>query len=284
MIKMFASDLDGTLLNYHHLTDRTILSCLREVLDTGAHVVLATGRPTRSAASHGFGDLPIETVSSNGSIIRDASGALLKAFQIDKAALEDLLCSFPQVVFECIEPGGSSITGTLDDWLDSFGGAGGVDPAMRRRRKRLVTEGGQTVAFSQTVEQILERDICKVNCRVPQAADDAALKAYLADHADALVNEPFAPVMFEISQKGVNKAEGLAWLANYLGISEDEVAVYGDGGNDIAMLRRFRHAYATANADVEARHAAGTVLGPNALHAVPLHMARTARAQRDTAA
>ena len=31
------------------------------------------------------------------------------------------------------------------------------------------------------------------------------------------------------------------------GIEEDEIAVYGDGGNDLVMLRRFRHSYATAN-------------------------------------
>ena len=58
---------------------------------------------------------------------------------------------------------------------------------------------------------------------------------------------------------------------------EDEVAFYGDGGNDIAMLERFAHAYATRGASDEAKRAAGAVIGSCALHAVPRHIARTVR-------
>ena len=75
------------------------------------------------------------------------------------------------------------------------------------------------------------------------------------------------------------KGEALAWLAARLGIAEDEVAVYGDGGNDVVMLERFRHAYATANGSPAAKRAAGTVIGPCATYAVPRHVVRTLRAQ-----
>ena len=59
--------------------------------------------------------------------------------------------------------------------------------------------------------------------------------------------------MFEITDVACNKGESVAWLAGYYGIAEDEVAVYGDGGNDIAMLKRFRHSYATKNASDAAK-------------------------------
>lgn len=53
------------------------------------------------------------------------------------------------------------------------------------------------------------------------------LKAFLADHADTVVNAPFDPVMFEITDKDCNKGASIAWLGRHYGIEEDEIAVYG---------------------------------------------------------
>ena len=50
-----------------------------------------------------------------------------------------------------------------------------------------------------------------------------------------------------------------------------------DGGNDLAMLARFEHAYATRGASAEAKRAAGNVIGSCALHAVPRHIVATIR-------
>lgn len=89
--------------------------------------------------------------------------------------------------------------------------------------------------------------------------------------------------MFEITNVGVDKGAALAWLASYFGYSADEVAVYGDGGNDIAMLQRFTHAYATSNGSDAAKLAAGNVIGSCAFHAVPRHMVKTVREQGSVA-
>ena len=280
MIKLFASDLDGTLLNYFHHADRVVRAAVREVVASGAHMVLATGRTSHSGASHGFGNLPLEIVGSNGAIIRDAHGTVLKSFVIDQALVEDLLRTFPMIVFECVAAEGSYITGSFDEWMAGFSGKNALSRAamMRRNRKRAASD--PTLVLSQTVDQVLEHDICKLNCRTRDEGLKRELSAYLADHADTLVNEPFQPVMFEISSAGVNKGAALAWLAAHLGIAEDEVAVYGDGGNDIQMLERFAHAYAPSNANAAAKRAAGTVIGSNVAYAVPRHMVRTVRAQQ----
>lgn len=279
MIKMFASDLDGTLLNYFHQADCVVRAAVREVVASGAHVVLATGRPVRSGADQGFGDIPLEVVGSNGAIIRDSHGALLKAFTIDKAVAEDLMRAFPGLIFECIAPDGAYITGSKDAWLASFTGKSALDRLAMKHRNRKRVKAGTGMRFNQTMAQVLERDICKFNVRTPDEGLGRELSAYLAERSDALVNAPFKPVMFEISRADVNKGAALAWLAAYLGISEDEVAVYGDGGNDIAMLDRFAHAYAPSNADDTAKRAAGTVIGSNVAYAVPRHMVRTVRRQ-----
>ena len=90
MIKLFACDLDGTLLNARHMTDRTILKCVHEVVSAGAHLAVATGRAVQSTSDHGFRGAPVDMLGSNGTIVRDREGHLLKTFPIDPAALEDL--------------------------------------------------------------------------------------------------------------------------------------------------------------------------------------------------
>ena len=74
MIKLFASDLDGTLINALHQTDRAILRRLRRVLRAGRHVALATGRWSATGSELGFGDLPLEVVSANGALVYGTGG------------------------------------------------------------------------------------------------------------------------------------------------------------------------------------------------------------------
>ena len=51
------------------------------------------------------------------------------------------------------------------------------------------------------------------------------------------------------------------------------------GGNDIAMLKRFRHSYATKNASDAAKAVASATIGSCMVHAVPKHMLATMRKQ-----
>lgn len=83
MIKMFASDLDGTLLNALHEADGTIRRAIRELTKAGLHVVPATGRSTLLIGEHGFTGLALDACCSNGSIVRDSHGEVLKTWTID---------------------------------------------------------------------------------------------------------------------------------------------------------------------------------------------------------
>ena len=84
MIKMFASDLDGTLLNALHEADGTIRRAIRELTEAGLHVVPATGRSTLPIGEHGFTGLALDACCSNGSIVRNSHGEVLKTWTIDR--------------------------------------------------------------------------------------------------------------------------------------------------------------------------------------------------------
>lgn len=282
MIKLFASDLDGTLLNVFHNADNRVLAALREVVEAGAHFAPATGRTLRSNHDFGFDGLDIEAIGSNGSIILDRNGQVIKHFTIDPAFVEELLRAFPQVCFECIALDHAYVTGTREERMAGFHSDGFIRGiimrGMRGRRKQLEED----CLFEQPVSAIVAREVCKINARVNEPDLERELHAFLADHTDTVVNAPFNPVMFEITDKAVNKGVAVAWLADYLGIAQDEVAVYGDGGNDIKMLERFApfgHAYATSNGSDAAKAAAGNVIGSCVFHAVPRHMRKTVREQ-----
>ena len=279
MIKLFASDLDGTLLNGLHETDRTIRGAIKTAIELGAHVVPATGRSVLPVGDHGFTGLKIDAVCANGSIVRGQNGELLKAFTVDPAFVEELLRAFPQICFDCCTPDGMFSSGSYEMHQAGFK----RDGLLRRIVMRgMRARGGahEEQFFDQSLSSILSHEVCKINCRVTSEELDRELKAFLADHADTVVNAPFDPVMFEITDKDCNKGESVAWLGRYYGIGEDEIAVYGDGGNDLVMLSRFRHSYATANGSDEAKAAASATIGRCELHAVPRHILKTLRSQQ----
>lgn len=278
MIKMFASDLDGTLLNALHEADGTIRRAIRELTEAGLHVVPATGRSTLPIGEHGFTGLALDACCSNGSIVRNSHGEVLKTWTIDPQVTEELLKVFPDICFDCSTPDGMFSSGSFEMHQAGFKKD---SPIKRIVMRGMRARGGyhEEQYFDQSIGDILRHDVCKINCRVTSPELERDLKAYLAERSDRVVNAPFDPVMFEITDVACNKGESVAWLAGYYGIAEDEVAVYGDGGNDIAMLKRFRHSFATKNASDAAKAAASATIGSCMVHAVPKHMLATMHKQ-----
>ena len=276
MIKLFASDLDGTLFNILHETDGGILRRLRRTIEAGRHVALASGRCVRRTAELGFGDLPIESVGANGAHVVGRGGEVLRHVTIDPAVIEELLTGFPAVCFNCVGRDHTYVRGTREQHASGYlmpRGLAGV--ILRYRMSRAVRPDEER--FDCGNADVLAQDICKLNFRVPDPGMRREMEAFVAERSDVLVNASFDGDLFELTDARVNKGEAVAWLAGELGLSEDEVAVYGDGGNDLAMLERFDHAYATSNGSDAAKRAAGSVIGSCALHAVPRHIVRTVR-------
>ena len=62
---------------------------------------------------------------------------------------------------------------------------------------------------------------------------------------------------------GCHKAAGLKCLVEQWKITPDQCAAFGDGGNDIEMLRYCKHSYAMANAGEEVKRVAKHVCPSN---------------------
>lgn len=279
MIKLFASDLDGTLMNCLHETDGVIRGAIEKVTAAGLHVVPATGRSLLPVGPHGFSGLHVESCCANGAIIRDANGEILKLYEVDPAFVEEIMTTFPQICWDFATPDGMFVSGSYKEHQAGFKH---MNPITRIVFRGMRARGGihEEQYFDQSLSQVLKHKVCKVNTHRPEEGLARELEAFLAERADTVVNAPFNPYMFEITDKECNKGAAVAWLANYLGIEEDECAVYGDGGNDIDMLKRFKHSYATRGASDAAKAAASCTIGSSVLHAVPNHMLATLRHQQ----
>ena len=165
MIKMFASDLDGTLLNALHEADGTIRRAIRELTEAGLHVVPATGRSTLPIGEHGFTGLALDACCSNGSIVRDSHGEVLKTWTIDPQVTEELLKAFPDICFDCSTPDGMYSSGSFEMHQAGFKKD---SPIKRIVMRGMRARGGyhEEQYFDQSIGDILRHDVCKINCRV----------------------------------------------------------------------------------------------------------------------
>ncbi len=67
---------------------------------------------------------------------------------------------------------------------------------------------------------------------------------------------------FDVLPSDVNKATGLAILLERMGITPEEVMVFGDSENDLEIMRVVGHPVAVANASPECKEAARWHVGP----------------------
>ncbi|UUX33017.1 Cof-type HAD-IIB family hydrolase [Fundicoccus culcitae] len=84
MIKLFVSDLDGTLLNEHHVISDRTAEAIRALQDNGIEFMVATGREYFSAhqllSAH---NIHCRMINLNGAVIHDDEGNVLKTQPIE---------------------------------------------------------------------------------------------------------------------------------------------------------------------------------------------------------
>lgn len=67
---------------------------------------------------------------------------------------------------------------------------------------------------------------------------------------------------------GIHKLHGLRLLGKEWNIKDDEMATFGDSGNDIEMIQQVKHSFAMNNAQQNIKDAAKTIIGSNNSEAV----------------
>lgn len=275
MIRLFASDMDGTLLPSNHQVDELVKTAVEKIVNSGVYFATSTGRDAHMSRISGLEDR-IYCICMNGAYILGPSQKVLKIDAIDKAVVKQLLEEFEDIDLEFVSPEKIYTKQSKEKMMETL-------KNMPRPREENEIEVSQffmenlvvSMHFDSTNEEILNADICKINAHLKPGLSYNRIYKFIENNQDKIVNAPCDKNLMEMTAYGVNKGNAVHWLAQYLNLKDEEVAVYGDGGNDLQMLSMFEHSYAPNNAIDDAKYAAKYIIGPNNEYSVLNHILTT---------
>ena len=264
MIKLALTDLDNTLipLGAPHASMRAI-AAIHAMLDAGLHFGPVTGRVPAAMRWMFGGD---EACSKTGAYV---NGQLV---YVDGQLVHEELLSGPELaaVGRWIAPheGCALVVYDLDDISETTDGAAYHLGATAEELARHAPFFGRQPRLLDR----LDRDAyIKANLRCDiswshmiQLRDELREAFPTFDFVFPTLHGPFIDML----PRGWGKGRAVEVLTEHLGITLDEVAVFGDSENDVTMLEAVPHSVAMRNASPEALAAAQYRIGLSADDAV----------------
>lgn len=250
---LFATDLDGTLTNSKkEVTDRTA-AVIKSAEERGMKVVLASGRPFAGCllVAERLG-LP----ESGGYIMAFNGGQIVDCRTGENVYLRNIPADFLPEIFEAAERFGVTaltydgpvvLTEHPDDQYV------GIECFINKIAARGVDSLKDTVTWP----------VPKCMC-VGEHEKLLPVKDYLEEKFGGQLSIYFSESFFlEIMASGVDKANSLDMLVQKLGTSRERVIAFGDGMNDIGLIRYAGHGVAMANGCEGAKQAADEIAASN---------------------
>ena len=229
-IKLIAVDLDGTLLNPRGELDAETVSAARACMERGARFVLSSGR--MPGALRRFCDaLRVNAPAvcyNGGALVEIGSGKVLFSTPVPLDLARDIAKTAEDMglYFHAFIHGGY-IAPYYCEKTEAYEKLSGV--------KAEVVNGAISEKMDEAPMKLLILD-------TPEGAAKAlpVLKEKFAGRANILQNQKH---MIECVDKNTGKAGALQYLIGRLGISNEETCAFGDGMNDLDMLRWAAYPY-----------------------------------------
>ena len=256
-IRLIALDLDGTLLTSDKRLSARNLAALRRASESGIEIVPVTGRIFRGLPQAVL-DWPFlkYAILSNGAAVYDVVNdkTLCRAeIPLGQAvAIMAWLDSQP-VIYDCYMEGQGYMNEAMWRQIDRYAWT----PIVVDYMKSIRTPVPELKAFIQA----RGGDIQKIQalCR-----DDDTQCRLLADTPfPGVAVSSSVPRNVEINHADATKGHALLGLAAHLGLDREQVMAFGDGLNDITMIRAAGVGVAMANAVEEVRQAADEITATN---------------------
>ena len=248
-IKLFATDLDGTLLNEKKQITEGNKQAFKELVKAGVVPTISTGRmydASRRYAQQLEMDVPI--ITYNGALIKSVSGKVYYEGFLQPALVSEIYgyCHKHNYYFQSYQ----------DDKLYF----------------EVYNEKSTAYEESIGVKGIcIGKDIEKLTTGIPKILiitegndeSDAVAKLFNEDFAGRAHAAKSQATYVEIMAPNVNKASGLKRLAEKLGFSMDEVMAIGDANNDIPMLKAAGFSAVMGSAKDDVKACGDVVVGDN---------------------
>lgn len=245
MIKLIASDIDGTLVKEgSHVIDPAYYDVIRDLKEAGITFCACSGRQYHSMLEL-FKPVAddIYFIASNGTMIR-TTDRILNCWMIDPALYLPIIERL-----RTIEGAEIVVEGTDVSWIEGF-----ETPVTRLMREdyRYAVENVQDLAA------IPADKIIKVSLHHPRV-EEAVKGLDQSGRARDLSMTISGAEWLDITSKEAGKGEAFALLQEYLGVSIEETVYFGDNLNDLSAFHEAGVAVTVANARSEMHDAADIV-------------------------
>lgn len=243
--KVLAFDLDGTLTNSEkNITERT-LRAIRAAQQDGSTIVLASGRPV-------YGIMPLAkqlNLQEYGGYILAYNGGCIIDCKNNKTLYDRKIPDIyiPQICQFATERNYAILTYEGDCVITNKinGQYVQIEAEINHLPVKQVENIGTYIRFPVNKfiiaeePEIVEKEISAVRKQFP------SLNVFTS-----------APFFMEIVPPAIDKSYTLKYLLTILGCTSKQLATFGDGGNDVVMLREAGMGVAMANAAEPAKKAA----------------------------
>lgn len=244
-MKLVVSDLDGTLLlKYDSVGDYTIKT-IRKLIDSGVEFAVATGRGRQGV------DFLIEklqrniyVICNNGASIYDKNGNCIYEKMISKDIAIEILKAIRSegVYYNAFDRENFYFNKT--DPRDFTG--------RRKSFKRVPLESEEEIPnLSKIIITDKEEIVSKMS--------DIMRKKY-SDKIEVTISDP---ICVDLVPKDCSKGNGIKKIGEILGIETCEVMAFGDGENDLDMLRTVGHPVAMENSQEILKKEIKNIARPN---------------------
>lgn len=240
MIKLFISDLDGTLINRQLEIEEHNVAAMQKAMDAGILIGIATGRMAAeiNQLMSGSFQQPVYAIAQNGATVYSTEKELLSSETFDA-----------QLAYQIIQVGNSypelvNIVQTADDII------------YIKERTIHTSQYEKRMLIPSTELVDLEEKVADPNLlcsKMMYLGDIHQLKEF-----EAQLNHQFSGMLetcisyvdcLDITPRHISKGNALLQLMDRLGISADEVACIGDSYNDVSMFQVAKHSYAMSHSD-----------------------------------
>lgn len=242
MIKAAFFDIDGTLVSFNtHTVPQSTLDAISDIRRQGVKVFIATGRPLPFI--NNLGALEYDGIMSvTGASCTTADGTIISQNPVPKEDIERLIADLKEhpmpVAFASDEK-------AIVTYLE----------ADTKKFQDVFTLLNIQLPVSQPVEEALKMGVMQVIAFFTEEEEPRIMRDVLKG-CDA---NRWHPYFADCVAKGTNKATGIDAICKHYGIALNETVAFGDGGNDITMLRHAGIGVAMGNASDEVKQHADMI-------------------------
>lgn len=266
MIRLFASDMDGTILQDHSTIHPDNVKMVRYLQDKNIPFIICTGRDFYQASlCLESANLQCPVIGLNGAVIYQEDGTILKEVTLsheDTRILVQEIGKYHDNWDMMTSKGFFSLhfKEKFDKKVATFREN---HPELSPEELEVEIDKLKKLFYAidvSSVEEVLEDPsikIYKVLTSNYEAEDSLIeIKSYVEQELPNLVVTSSFKTNIEVTHKDAQKGIALQYYADTLGISMDEVFAIGDNSNDVSMLKLAGYSVAMGNANQEAKNTA----------------------------